>query len=285
MISREKILLLGSGGSLGNYLFNRFEASQYSIICYNKKVNSYKTFLEDLNKIYKKYFFSIIINCIAATDLKKCEFNRLYSYNGNVLPLKVINDFCEEKNNTFLIIHFSTDQIYSGNKRNEESKNFPINEYGRSKLIGEDFIKEKACIFRTNYLWRGSKYKVSYTDWIYNTSVNKIDVKIFRNIIFNPIYPDIIYKAVLRVLKGYQPCIFNLGCVNSFSKADFYEDFTNLLNISNSNANRKDFYPIDSIDRPLNMVMDVKKAIRAGFYLPEKEEVLLALVEEYKCEN
>lgn len=285
MIFREKILLLGSNGSLGKYLFNRLEASQYSLICYNKKVHSYETFLVDLNKIFKKYSFSIIINCIAATDLKKCEFNKLYSYNGNVLPLKVISDFCEEKNDRFLIIHFSTDQIYSGKKRNEEIENCPLNEYGRSKLFGEDLIKEKACIFRTNYLWRGSKNKISYTDWIYNTAVNKIDVKIFKNIIFNPVYPDIIYKAVLRVFKGYQPFILNLGCVNYFSKADFYEDFTNLLNISNSNANREDFYPVDSIDRPLNMAMDVKKAIRAGFYLPEKEEVLLALVEEYKCEN
>ena len=58
------------------------------------------------------------------------------------------------------LLHLSTDQVYSGKGPHRENFTYPINNYGKTKLKGERFVKKiNGCILRTNFVGKSLNYK------------------------------------------------------------------------------------------------------------------------------
>ncbi|MHC4661203.1 MAG: dTDP-4-dehydrorhamnose reductase [Planctomycetota bacterium] len=97
-----------------------------------------------------------IINCAAFHRVDVCEDDVASSFAVNVVGVANLADFAKENNSE--LVHFSTDYVFDGKKREpylEEDAPDPLSVYGASKLAGEIVLRrwKKHFIFRTSGLY------------------------------------------------------------------------------------------------------------------------------------
>ncbi len=165
------ILVTGANGQLGKCL--KKMARNYDALSFkfmdSKALDITNT--RSINLAFESGHFDYCINCAAYTNVEQAEKTpeRTFAVNGD--GVKNIATAC--KNNDVVLIHISTDYVFDGEKKSpytvDDIPN-PINEYGRSKLLGEKYISEildKYYIIRTSWLYS------EYGNNFYNTIVNK----------------------------------------------------------------------------------------------------------------
>ena len=156
---RPTILIFGKNGQLGKTIvsnlkegFNVIKLTHISkIFCGDFKNN--KGIENTINKISP----DIIINASAYTNVDQAENQKKEAKQINSSILKVIAG-AAKKNNS-LLIHFSSDYVYSGNGNRpwkERDIKEPVNYYGKTKLSGDKLIQLSKCnyiIFRTAWVY------------------------------------------------------------------------------------------------------------------------------------
>ena len=106
----------------------------------------------------------IIVNAAAYTAVDKAESEPELAMRINGLAPGVLAE--EAKRLGALLVHYSTDYVFDGEKSTpyvEEDEPNPINEYGRSKLAGERAVADSGCehlVLRTSWVYsaRGSNF-------------------------------------------------------------------------------------------------------------------------------
>jgi dTDP-4-dehydrorhamnose reductase len=153
----KRILVTGASGQLG-----------LSIQKINKKytdldfefMNSKEldiTNLKMVQKIFGSNHFDYCINCAAYTNVELAEKQPKKAFAVNGEGVKNIALACKASNS--VLIHISTDYVFDGDNGTPytiQDKPNPINEYGKSKLLGEQYIQkilEKYYIVRTSWLY------------------------------------------------------------------------------------------------------------------------------------
>lgn len=157
-MSNIKVLVTGAGGQLGKtiqelYLKNTlnidfvfFDKNDLDITNKEQIVNAFK-----INK------FDYCINCAAYTNVEQAEKTPEIAYAINAEAVKNLAHICKANQTT--LIHISTDYVFDGEKTSPytiHDKPNPINVYGKSKLLGEQYIQEAMntyVIIRTSWLY------------------------------------------------------------------------------------------------------------------------------------
>ena len=112
-----KILILGSSGILGKKLYDIFKGK--ATIHHNGIVKrKYELNYHNLKKIILKSKPEYVFNCVAITDIDFCEKNKILCKKINTNIIKYIFEIKKKYKLDFKLIHFSTDQMYDGNKLN-----------------------------------------------------------------------------------------------------------------------------------------------------------------------
>lgn len=152
-----KILVTGSNGQLGSCL-------QKIAPFYNECKFTFKN-SNELDITNKKEVFSVFeigkydycINCAAYTNVEHAEKEPKIAFQVNAEGVKNLALAC--KNFHTILVHISTDYVFDGEKQGPytiyDHPN-PINEYGKSKLLGEQYIKNvfaNFLIIRTSWLY------------------------------------------------------------------------------------------------------------------------------------
>jgi len=152
------VLVTGANGQLGKTLKD-------VSLKYSDRINftfTTKSELDITNKVnievfFSKSNFSHCINCAAYTNVEQAENTPQKAFKVNAIAVKHLAQVCKTTNT--ILIHISTDYVFDGTKNKpytEEDHTNPINEYGRSKLLGEQYIKQtldKYFIIRTSWLY------------------------------------------------------------------------------------------------------------------------------------
>ncbi len=153
----KKILITGSNGQLGmsiqkiekEYLDLRFEFTTSKVLDITEEKN--------VASFFKENNFDYCVNCAAYTNVEQAEKSPEEAFSVNAEGAKNLATAC--KKNKITLIHISTDYVFDGKKRKPYTVNDipnPINEYGKSKLKGENHIKEilnDFFIVRTSWLY------------------------------------------------------------------------------------------------------------------------------------
>jgi dTDP-4-dehydrorhamnose reductase len=168
---KTKVLVIGANGQLGKTIKDL--SSQYKSLDFTfaDKFDLDITSTKDIRN-YLKNNFNYCINCAAYTNVEKAEQELELATKINADAVKKLAQECNVNNTT--LIHISTDYVFDGNKTTpykEEDKTNPINHYGKSKLLGEKYIKEELenyFIIRTSWLY--SKYGINF----FKKTVNKL---------------------------------------------------------------------------------------------------------------
>ena len=151
-----KILITGANGMLANSV--RTKLSNYELILTDVSdlditdKEAVIKFVEDNKPEY-------IINCAAYTAVDKAETAGPIVEKINAEGPK--NLAIAAKNVGAKLVHISTDYVFGGNlpieqSYSEDDPKSPVTEYGRTKLLGEESIKENTdeyYIFRTAWLY------------------------------------------------------------------------------------------------------------------------------------
>jgi len=101
--------------------------------------------------------FDILINAAAFTNVDLCETRRDQAFLINAEAPRVLAEICREKNAK--LIHFSTDYVFDGEKRQpyvENDSANPISIYGESKRAGEKLVlavKDRHLVVRVSWVF------------------------------------------------------------------------------------------------------------------------------------
>jgi dTDP-4-dehydrorhamnose reductase len=152
-----RILITGAAGQLGHDLLRILETTKdYKVIAtgrHNLDITDYakvKGFISDARP-------DIIIHAAAFTTVDQCEIQRDLAFKVNALGAR--NVASSARHIGAKLVYISTDYVFDGTKegpyREFDTPN-PLNVYGQSKLLGEQFVKEQTSrffIIRTAWLY------------------------------------------------------------------------------------------------------------------------------------
>ena len=134
-----KLVIIGAGGRLGSALAREYR-EKFSVIEFDHA----QLDLANADELREKLCtadFDLLINAAAFTNVDLCEKERDQAFRINADAPRLLAEICREKNAK--LIHFSTDYVFDGEKREPYIENDPANPisvYGESKRAGEKFI-------------------------------------------------------------------------------------------------------------------------------------------------
>ena len=150
-----KILVLGYKGMLGTDLMAGLGGTHDVT---GKDVDDFDiTSASDCRGVIGGSGADVVINAAAYTNVDGCETNEVGSFAVNAEGVKNAALACRESGSR--LVHFSTDYVFDGTKRGPYVENDicnPINTYGKSKLRGEEYLREISdnyLLIRTSWLY------------------------------------------------------------------------------------------------------------------------------------
>ena len=162
----KKILVTGCNGQLGRAIRKEYAASDVEFINTDLVegegvVSLDITDVEAVLKLVRAEKPDVIINCAAHTNVDKCEEQWELAYKINAIGPRNLSIAATEVDAK--MIHVSTDYVFEGNGTRpytEFDAPNPVSAYGKTKLEGENFVKEfakKHFILRTAWLYGDGK--------------------------------------------------------------------------------------------------------------------------------
>ncbi|AET02100.1 putative methionine adenosyltransferase [Medicago truncatula] len=160
-MSKKKILIVGGTGYLGQHLLQSYYSNQSLTVAFTYHSSPLlqplldafpdsQSFQVDLKSGIGFDAISnafgqpdVVVNCAAISVPRACE-NDPDTANAINVPSSLVKWLQSFKQNSTLLIHLSTDQVYEGEKSfyKEEDIPIPVNVYGKTKVAAEKFISE-----------------------------------------------------------------------------------------------------------------------------------------------
>ncbi|WP_430428602.1 dTDP-4-dehydrorhamnose reductase [Maribacter litoralis] len=153
----KKVLVTGANGQLGHCLQKIAPDYKDLAFVFKNSKDFDITNKEQMNSLFAVDNFDYCINCAAFTNVEQAEKTPEIAFKVNAEGVKNLALICREYDTS--LIHISTDYVFDGEKKEPYSIDDipnPINEYGKSKLLGEKYIQEMTddyCIIRTSWLY------------------------------------------------------------------------------------------------------------------------------------
>lgn len=151
----KKVLITGAKGQLGLDCIKGLSEEYVTVELAKEQLNI--TSLDDVINIVREIKPYIVINAAAYTNVDQAEKEVDLAYQINALGARNLAVACLETQSK--LVHISTDFVFNGEKNEpyiEFDKTDPLSVYGKSKLMGEELIKEinpRHFIFRTSWLY------------------------------------------------------------------------------------------------------------------------------------
>ena len=219
-----KVLVTGAKGMLGQDLCPILEDNGYDVIetdIHNLDITN----LENVTNIIDNETPEIIIHCAAYTNVDKAEEDLENARKINVLGTKNLAKICGEKDIT--LIYISTDYVFDGEANTPylpNSRTNPINNYGLTKLEGEEAVK-KYC----------KKYYIARTSWLYGhhgknfvetmiSIADKPELKVVDDQIGCPTWTVELANGIVKLIQGEEYGIYHICGSNSTSWYDFAKE-------------------------------------------------------------
>lgn len=139
-----KILLIGANGQVGNEL--RRTLLPLGEVTAWQRADVDLAQIEALPSRLTACAPDLIVNAAAYTAVDQAESNEGMAWAINADAVAVLAAYAKQAG--ILLVHYSTDYVFDGTKREpyrESDPPAPLNAYGRSKLAGEQAIARSGC--------------------------------------------------------------------------------------------------------------------------------------------
>jgi dTDP-4-dehydrorhamnose reductase len=193
-----KIVITGSGGRLGAALVREYRQKFDVTGCNHAELD-----LADLDQIRAKIGnldFDVLINAAAFTNVDLCEKEREQAFRVNAEAPGILAEICRDKKAK--LIHFSTDYVFDGEKREpyfESDPANPISIYGESKRSGEQnvlAVHDRHLVVRVS--WVFGPDRPSFIDAVIKRARTEEQVDAIADKFATPTYTKDIAKMLPR---------------------------------------------------------------------------------------
>ena len=204
------ILIIGKNGQIANALIENFklEKTGFNVLIKDSSELDFSnstTLQENLNNISTS--IDLIINCAGYTNVDKAEEEQELCDQINHQAVKILAEFCKEKN--ILLIHYSTDYVFdgSGNKPFDEDNQEnlqPLNYYGKTKLLAEQALKNSGCdyiIFRICWIYDNRPTSKNFVNTIKRLALEKEEINVVDDQIGSPTSAEFVASNTIRFIK------------------------------------------------------------------------------------
>jgi dTDP-4-dehydrorhamnose reductase len=230
-----KILVIGSNGQLGlefQKISNSYDSLSWFFSTIKTldllRLDTISSFLNDINP-------SVIINCAAYTSVDKAETESELADIINHEAVDIISRWTSDNNKK--LIHVSTDYVFDGLSKlplSENSNTNPINQYGDSKLKGEQVcLKNDAnsVVIRTSWLY--SSFGKNFVKTMIDLMKKNKSVKVVNDQIGSPTYAYDLAKVILKIIVNYknESGLFHYSNDGEISWFDFARSIKELYNL------------------------------------------------------
>jgi len=173
-----RVLVTGGSGLLGAELARLLSEAEHNIFSsykthsppIGKPVRSNLMELDTIRPILQEVRPDVVIHTAAMSDVDVCERNPDVANRVNGEATGKIGKASKEVG--AYVVYVSTDYVFDGEagSYDEDDKPNPVNNYGRSKLLGEELLKQSGarhCVARTSvvYGW-GREHRPNFATWV-----------------------------------------------------------------------------------------------------------------------
>jgi dTDP-4-dehydrorhamnose reductase len=230
-----KVLVIGSDGQLGlefQKISNSYHSSSWVFSTIKTldllRLETISFFLNNINP-------SVIVNCAAYTNVDKAETEPKLANTINYKAVDIISKWTSENNKK--LIHVSTDYVFDGLSKlpySENSITNPVNEYGRSKLKGEQVcLKNDAnsVVIRTSWLY--SSFGKNFVKTMIDLMKKNKSVKVVNDQIGSPTYAHDLARLIIEIIINYknESGLFHYSNDGEISWFDFARSIKELYNL------------------------------------------------------
>ena len=220
-----KLLITGGNGQLGRAINNLY-AKRDDIECINTDVADLDiTNLDAVLAYVEKCKPYAIVNCAAHTAVDLCEDQEDLAYKINAIGPRNLSIAAEKYNCKMMQI--STDYVFAGDATTpytEFDNPAPQGVYGRTKLAGENFVKEfssKYFIIRTAWLYGDGK---NFVKTMLKLAEDRNEIGVVCDQVGSPTSTVELAKAMDALLFTENYGVFHGTCEGVCSWADFAEE-------------------------------------------------------------
>ena len=267
--SPEKIVVTGGGGQLAQAITHQLLLLGHSVLALDHDQLDI-TNKESIDKSIEKGTFAII-NCAAYTNVVSAETHSQQAHLVNGYGVELLASHAKDIGARF--IHFSTDYVFDGEKTSpydEVDATHPINEYGKSKLSGEQIsqkiMKENLWILRTSWLYGGDTQH--FVRKILEKLSNNQTIEVVTDQIGSPTYVGDVAEATVALLTSMNPPDPGIYHVSNRGEASWLELAQKTAEMSGYSANSIAGIETSSLQsavkRPRYSVLDSTKWVNAG---------------------
>ena len=163
-----RIMLTGKNGQVG-WELQRTLAPLGEVVALDRRQLDLSD-SKQIRELVREIKPNLIVNAAAYTAVDKAESEPEIAMAINGVAPGILAE--EAKRIGAAIIHYSTDYVFDGNKTSpytEDDTPNPLNEYGRTKLAGEQAVKAA-----------GAPYIILRTGWVYGTRGKNFLLTILR---------------------------------------------------------------------------------------------------------
>jgi dTDP-4-dehydrorhamnose reductase len=204
------ILIIGKNGQIANALIESFklEKTGFNILIKDSSELDFSnstTLQENLNNISTS--IDLIINCAGYTNVDKAEEEQELCDQINHQAVKILAEFCKEKN--ILLIHYSTDYVFDGSgdkpfdEDNQENLQ-PLNYYGKTKLLSEQALQNSGCnyvIFRISWIYDKRSTTKNFVNTIKRLALEKEEINVVDDQIGSPTSAEFVASNTIRFIQ------------------------------------------------------------------------------------
>jgi dTDP-4-dehydrorhamnose reductase len=198
-----KYLITGRNGQLARSFSRRFEDRSIDFIAPDESQLDI-TNRDNVDAVISAYKPDIIINCAAYNLVDKAEEapNAAYAVNATG-PANLAQAAARQR---AVLVHFGSDYVFDGSKENglytEDDTPNPLNEYGKSKLAGEQNVLDgldRCLILRLSWVFGPGRQNFIHklTQWSAGAEFLKIACDEFSV----PTYTGTVVDCTLRALE------------------------------------------------------------------------------------
>lgn len=263
----KKLLVTGCNGQLGREI-NKKYAGRDDIELINTDVDELDiTNIDEVTKLMEEVKPYAIINCAAHTAVDKCEVDGDNAYKINAIGPRNLSIAATKVGAK--MVHISTDYVFAGDGTEPYTEFDQVNPksmYGRTKLAGEEFVKQfadKYFIIRTAWLY-GINGK-NFPKTMLELAENHDEVKVVYDEVGTPTYTPDLAKAISQLINTDYFGIYHITNSGSCSWCEFSKY---IFEIAKKNVK---VIPVTASEfaraapRPHYSVLENKKWVEKGF--------------------
>lgn len=267
----KNILVTGCNGQLGRAV-NRVLGVYPELKLINTDVPGLDICdIDSVMKLARNIKPAAIINCAAQTNVNGCETDPDTAFKINAIGPR--NLAIAARDTGAKLFQISTDYVFSGDDGRhykETDKVGPKSEYGRTKLAGEDFVREFAdryFILRTAWMYGEGK---NFVKTMLSLSETRDEVEVVEDQFGTPTWSMELARCIENLLFTDNYGIFHATCQGECNWAQLAREVFRLKGLNTkvtgvTTTYYNDKYP-GQADRPMYSVLDNTMLDLTGAY-------------------